>query len=216
MSRYDDEDDIDRDPDERYRRRPSRRYYDHPDDDPDNVDRDVDHEYRRRVRRYGEEVTDEEEDEEEKEQEESDRAARRKCLWPGLLMIAAGALGILGTVGFVAAEVAGAGGAAPGVTAGWLCAGVPMLFGVVFCGFQVGGGVCLVRRRARGMAITGGALGGMAAVTAVFAGMIAGFSTSIWMVLAPCLLGVPAAIWMFVTLQDHDVQDAFERSRRYG
>lgn len=222
MSRDRDEDDIDADPDERYRRRPGRRRYDD-EDDEDDVDRDVDEEYRRRVRRYGEEVTDREEEEEEKDEAESEAVARKQCLWPGILMTAAGALSLAGAVGFVAVVWAGiaaappAGGPAAAVTTFMsVCAGIPLVVGLVGSGFQLGGGVCLLRRRARGLVITGAILGGMSIAGVLACGLMAGFPPSVWLALGPTLLGIPAAVWMFAVLQDHDVQGAFERSRRYG
>jgi hypothetical protein len=222
MSRYrDDDDDIDADPDERYRRG-GRRYYDDPDDDPDNLDRDADAEYRRRVRRYGEETTDEEEEQTEKDEAESGRVARRKCLVPGILMTAAGALTLAGAAGFVAVVAAtigaappGAGPAAAATTVISVCAGIPLLIGLVGSGFQLGGGICLLRRRARGMAICGAILGCMSIACILACGLMSGFPPPIWLALGPALLGIPAAIWMFAVLQDHDVQAAFE-SRQYG
>lgn len=219
MSRYrdDDEDDIDADPDERYRRRPPRRGYDDSDDD---VDRDVDEEYRRRVRRYGEEMTDEEEEQEDKDEAESEAEARKKCRWPGILMTAAGALTLAGAAGFVAVVATGiaattptGGPAAATTTVISVCAGIPLVIGLVGSGLQLGGGVCLLRRRARGMVICGAILGIMSIAAILFSGLLAGFPPSIWLALGPCLLGIPAAIWMFAVLQDHDVQAAFERPR---
>jgi hypothetical protein len=194
------------------------------DDDPDDdIDRDPDERYRRRVERYGEDRTDEEEEEEEKESEEVSAAARKRSLWPGLLMIAAAVLTLLGSAGFVATLATGTGtgpGAGAGAAFTWvslgICAGIPLLFTLVFCILQLIGGICLVRRRARGMAMTGGILGCLGIVPIIVVGLMGNFPPAVWLALGPALLSIPAGIWMFVAISDTDVQEEFERNKRYG
>ena len=45
--------------------------------------------------------------------------------------------------------------AAVGLIGLGVCAGIPLLFLLAFCALQLVGGVCLLRRRGRGMAIAG-------------------------------------------------------------
>jgi len=200
-----------------------RRYRDDEYDSDDDIDRDPDEEYRRRVDRYGPDLTDEDEEQEEKESEDSAKVARRISLWPGILLIVSGALTLLGCVGFILSMLASAGtgpGAGPGaavtlVSMG-ICAGIPLLFVLVFCILEVVGGVCLLRRKGRGMVISGGILGGLAVAPIIVIGVMGGFPNHIWLALGPSLLGIPAAIWMFVAMGDHDLQEAFDRAKRGG
>jgi hypothetical protein len=212
----DEDDDIDADPDERYRRR-GRRYYD---DDPDNVDRDTDEEYRRRVRRYGAETTNAEEEQEERDEAESERVARRKCLGPGLLLILAGVLGIAADAVYAVVTMPAAGGAGPGAavaTMGYAFTTViPGVIALVFLMFQIIGGVCLVRRRVRGIAVTGAILGAFPGAFGAFVGLLASQWGLVAGAIALVALSGSAAIWMFVAFQDDDVQAAFEQSNRYG
>jgi hypothetical protein len=196
-----------------------RRYHDDDDYDPDDdVDRDPDERYRRRAERYGEEVTDEEEEEEEKQTEESGRAARRKCLIPGLLLTLGGLLTLLGSVGFIAAQIAATGtgpGAGPGAAVTLIslgiCAGIPLLFVVAFSGLQLAGGIALLRQRLRGLVVAGGILGGLSVIALIIIGIMCGFTWSVWLPLAPSLLGPVGAIWVMVLLNDVDVQEAFDQ-----
>jgi hypothetical protein len=194
------------------------RYYD--DDSDDDIDRDPDERYRRRVDRFGEDLTPEEEDRQEQEDAESAAVARKRSLWPGLLMIVAAALTLLGTAGLVAYLVGGptatgGAGAVVGMMGLVFCGGLPLLFTLAFCVLELVGGICLIRLRGRGMAMAGGILGGMAVVPVVVVWMMVNYAASGWLALGPALLGIPAAIWMFVTLSDADVQDAFERNKKY-
>ena len=194
------------------------------DNDPDDdIDRDPDERYRRRVDRFGEDRTPEDEDQQEKETEESAAVARRRSLWPGLFMVASAVLTLLGSAGLVATLAAGTGtgpGAGPGAAFTWvslaICAGIPLLFTLVFCILQLVGGVCLARLRGRGMAMAGGILGGMAVVPIIWVALVGNFPPTVWLALGPALLSIPAAIWMFAALADADVQEGFERNKRYG
>ena len=187
------------------------------DDSDDDIDRDPDERYRRRVDRYGEDLTDEEEEQQEKESEESATSARRRTLGPGALMIATAVLTLLGSVGYVVSLVAGpnatgGAGAVVGAMGLVVCGGLPLLFTLAFCILQLIGGVCLVRRRGRGMAIAGGILGGLSIIPIVIVGLMANFSATVWLALGPALLSIPAGIWMFVAVNDLDVQEEFERN----
>lgn len=192
--------------------------------DPDeDIDRDPDERYRRRVERYGPGRSDEDEQEEEKDADESERIARRRCLVPGILLFASGLLTLLGSIGFLATIVLSSGtgpGAGPGAVATAMqlaiCGGIPILAVLVCSALQAIGGVCLLRRKGRGMAISGAILGGLAVAVIVLCGLLLGYPPGLWFALGPALLNIPAAIWVFVALGDRDVQDAFERSRRYG
>lgn len=198
-----------------------RRYRDDDDYVPDDdIDRDPDERYRRRVDRYGEELTEEEEEEEEKQTEESGRAAGRKCLLPGLLMTLGGLLTFLGSAGFIAAQIAATGtgpGAGPGAAVTLIslgiCAGVPLLFVFAFSGLQLAGGIALLRQRMRGLAVAGGILGGLSVIALLVIGFLCNFPWSVWLALVPSLLGPPAAIWLMVLLNDVDVQEAFDQKR---
>ncbi len=202
-----------------------RRYrdeYDDDFDDPDDIDRDPDAEYRRRVDRYGEEMTDEDEDEAEKEEADSESSARKKSLWPGLVWAPPGGGTRLGSVGFVVTPALGGGaggGGGGGAAVSWislgLCAGIPLLFTAGFTIMQLVGGVCLVRRKGRGMAISGAILGVLAAVPIIYVGLVGNFPPTIWMALGPCLLSLPAGVWTFIAANDTDVQEAFARNKRY-
>jgi hypothetical protein len=190
------------------------RHRDDYDYDPDDdIDRDPDERYRRRVDRYGPEE-DEEEEKEEQQTVEALRAARRKCLGPGILMIVSGVATLLGAAAFVVVSVTGVGGgaAARGVIAFGICAGLPSLALLAFSVLQILGGVFLLRQRARGLVIGGGILGGLAVACGVALGFLGNFPPSLWMVLGPGLLGIPAAVWMFVVLADPDVDRAFDRT----
>lgn len=198
------------------------RYRDDYDPD-DDIDRDPDERYRRRVDRYGEDRTEEDEEEQEKEEREVSTTARKRTLWPGLLMIAAAVLTVLGSAGFVATLANGTGtgpGAGAGAAFTWMslgiCAGIPLLFTLVFCILQLVGGICLLRRRGRGMAICGGILGGLSLVPIVWVALVGNFPPAVWLALGPGLLSIPACIWMFATVVDSDVQDEFERNKKYG
>ncbi len=196
----------------------SRDDYDHPDDD---IDRDPDETYRRRVDRFGEDLTGDEEDQKEKESEESATAARRRSVWPGLLMIAAAVLTLLGTAGLVASllfgpNATGGAGAVVGMMGLVFCGGLPLLFTLAFCVLELIGGICLLRLRGRGMAMAGGILGGLAVVPVVVVALMINFQAASWLALGPALLGIPAGLWMFVAISDTDVQDAFERNKQYG
>lgn len=200
-----------------------RRYRDDDYDSDDDIDRDPDEEYRRRVDRYGPELTEEEEDQEEKASEESAQAARRIALWPGILLIVSGALTLLGGAAFVVSLVMATGtgpGAGPGaavtlVSMG-ICAGIPLLFVLGFSILQLIGGVCLVRRKGRGMVIAGSILGALSVVVIIVIGLMSNFPNNVWLALGPSLVSIPAAVWMFVAMGDHDLQEAFDRAKRYG
>ncbi len=195
----------------------------HRDDSDDDIDRDPDETYRRRVDRFGEDLSPEEEDQQEKESEESAAVARRRSVWPGLAMVASAVLTLLGSAGMVATLAMGTGtgpGAGAGAAFTWvslgICAGIPLLFTLVFCILQLVGGVCLARLRGRGMAMAGGILGGMAVVPIVVVWMMGNFAPTAWLALGPALLSIPAGIWVFAALADPDVQDAFARNKKYG
>lgn len=198
-----------------------RRYRDDDEYDPDDdIDRDPDDKYRRRAERYGPDLTEEDEAEEEKQTEESGAAARRKCLLPGLLMTLGGVLTFLGSAGFVAAQFAATGtgaGAGPGAAVTLIsfgiCAGVPLLFVFAFSGLQLAGGIALLRRRARGLAVAGGILGGLSVIALLVIGFMCNFPASVWLALVPSLLGPVGAIWLMVLLNDVDVQEAFDQKR---
>lgn len=197
-----------------------RRYRDDDYDPDDDIDRDPDDRYRRRAERYGPELTEEEEEEEEKQTEESATTARRKCLLPGLVLTFGGLLTLVGSVGFIVAQFMAAGtgaGAGPGaavtlVSLG-ICAGIPLLFVFAFSGLQLAGGIALLRRRLRGLVVAGGILGGLSVVALVFIAIMCGFTWFVWLPLAPSLLGPVGAIWMMVLLNDPHVQAAFDERR---
>lgn len=197
---------------------------DRDDDSDEDIDRDPDERYRRRADRYGPAYDEEEEAEQEKDFEESERVARKKCLVPGVLMIAAGVCTLLGSIGFLVSIVLASGAGAPGAGPGAaftvvqlaICGGLPILAVLTFSALQTLGGACLLRRNGRGMAISGGILGGLAVGVIVLCGVLMGFPPGVWFALGPSLLSIPAAIWLLVALSDHDVQDAFERAKRYG
>lgn len=201
----------------------SRRYRDDEYDSDDDIDRDPDERYRRRVDRYGPELTDEEEEQEEKESEEAARNARRVSLWPGVLLIASGVLTLLGSGAFLVSLVLATGtgpGAGPGaavtlVSMG-ICAGIPLLCVLAFSVMQIAAGACLLRRKGRGVVISGGVLGALSVAVIVMIGLMNNFPSNIWLALGPSLLGIPAAVWMFVAMGDHDLQDAFDRAKRGG
>jgi hypothetical protein len=193
--------------------------------DPDeDIDRDPDEEYRRRAERYGPEYDEEEETEEEKDSEESERVARKKCLGPGVLMVVAGLLTLLGSLGYLVSIVLASGAGAPGAGPGAavtvvqlaICGGLPILAVLTFSALQAVGGACLLQRKRRGMAISGGILGGLAVGVIVLCGVLMGFPAGVWFALGPSLLSIPAAVWLLVALSDHDVQEAFDRARRLG
>ena len=165
--------------------------YDDPDDD---IDADSDEEYRRRARRHGpEELSAEEEEAEEKDVVESEEWARRKCRWPGILMIAAGVVAAAGNVGYIAYILLNTTAAATAMT--FILFGIPVVFGLVAGTLNIVAGVCFMRRRRRGFVITGN--------------ILAAFPCS-----AGAVLAIPAAIWMFVVSGDPDVEASFERSQR--
>ncbi len=171
--------------------------YDHPDDD---IDADHDERYRRRARRYGDGLTEEEEEAEEKDREEGEAVARKKCRWPGILHIVAGVIGFGGNI---VIPVLSLSGAAPGASAAvatimfailW---GIPLLLGLVFSVFQILAGVMMLRRRMRGLVITGTILGCLP-------------------VSVGAVIGWAAAVWTFLVLSDPDVQDVFDRATKEG
>ncbi len=164
------------------------------DDDIDDDERSS----RRRDRNGYELPTEEEQQAEEKDRAEGEAVAKKKCFWPGLLMVIAGAGGIVGNVLYAVLNAptpgGGPGGAATVVmfTIQW---GIALTVGVVLSAIQVAGGVFLMRRKSRGMVITGAMLGCL-----------------------PCTFAAPlgwvAAVWMFMAMQDPDVTDVFDRAKR--
>ena len=97
-----------------------------------------------------------------------------------------------------------------------ICAGIPLFFTLAFCILQLIGGICLVRQRGRGMAITGGILGVVGIVPIIWVAFMGNWQSAVWLAFGPALLSIPAGIWMFVTVVDQDVQEEFERNKKSG